>query len=263
MNIAAFQFCPAFLDVEANLAQLTTALASSGAELAVLPELCTTGYFFESLRELHGYSETCDGRTVTTFREIAREKRMIVVAGFPERDGEHVFNSAVIAFPDASFQVYRKIHLFGAEKTMFTPGDRSFHVAEWAGVKIGLMICYDWRFPESVRTLALKGAQIIVHPSDLVAAPQLWQPVMRVRSFENRVFIVTADRNGAERRGDAELVFHGCSQITDANGKVLAEADEEFNGWISAEIDPAKADNKRFSEWNDIFADRRPGMYEM
>ncbi len=263
MKAAAYQFCPAFLDVEANMTQLAEVLLASDAELAVLPELCTTGYFFESHQELLHYSETSGGRTVAAFREIAAEKKMIVVAGFPECDGDRVFNSAVIAFPDGTFQVYRKIHLFGAEKTMFAPGDEGFLLAEWEGAKIGVMICYDWRFPESVRTLALKGAQIIVHPSDLVAAPQLWQPVMRVRSVENRVFTITADRNGTERRGGAELTFHGCSQITDTGGRVLAEADEDFTGWISAEIDPVKADNKRFSEWNDIFADRRPGMYEL
>jgi predicted amidohydrolase len=263
MKAAAYQFCPAFLDVDANMTRLASVLLSCDAELAVLPELCTTGYFFESHQELLGHSENCDGRTVSTFRNVASEKKMIVVAGFPERDGERVFNSAVIAFPDGTFRVYRKIHLFGAEKTMFTPGDGGFFVTEWNGAKIGVMICYDWRFPESVRTLALKGAQIIVHPSDLVAAPRLWQPVMRVRSFENRVFTITADRNGTELRDGAGLTFHGCSQITDTNGKVLAEADEDFTGWISAEIDPSKADNKRFSEWNDIFTDRRPGMYEL
>jgi predicted amidohydrolase len=263
MKVAAYQFCPVLLDVDGNMAQLTGALSACDAELAVLPELCTTGYFFQSYEELLGFAETPDGRTVTAFRDIAAGKKMIVVAGFAERDGASVYNSAVIAFPDGAFQVYRKVHLFGAEKSMFTPGDRGFLLTEWNGVKIGIMICYDWRFPESVRTLALKGAQIIVHPSDLVAAPQLWQPVMRVRSFENRVFTITADRNGTERRGGTELSFHGCSQITDTNGKVLAEADEEFTGWIQAEIDPVKSDNKRFSEWNDIIADRRPEMYDM
>jgi predicted amidohydrolase len=84
---------------------------------------------------------------------------------------------------------------------------------------------------------------------------------MRTRSFENKVYTVTANRNGEERRGEERLTFHGCSQIIAPNGTTLEEVDEQFEGWLRAEIDPSRADEKAFSQWNDIITDRRPDMY--
>jgi predicted amidohydrolase len=261
--VAALQLCPVFLDVGSNLDRFSSFLDTCEAGLAVLPELCTTGYAFNSVEQLRDFAEDIDGRSLRFFRDQAVKKKMIIVAGFPELHGGLIFNSSITALPDGTFHVYRKIHLFGKEKQLFAPGDNGFTVINWKGVRIGVMICYDWRFPESVRTLALKGAQIIAHPSDLVAMPHLWKPVMQTRAFENKVFTITADRNGSETQDGEELVFHGCSQITDTSGRILSELDEPSEGWIYADIDPAKADNKRFSPWNDIIADRRPGMYEL
>lgn len=262
-RVAALQYLPAYLDKDANLSRLEVLLAGVDADLAIVPELATTGYWFESGAQLAGLAEETGGRSCQLFREAALSKRMTVIAGFAERDGDRIYNAAAIAAPDGTLSVYRKTHLFAEEKAIFTPGDTGFQVAAIGGVRIGTMICYDWRFPESARTLALKGAQVIAHPSALVALPRLWQPVMRTRSFENKVFTVTADRIGTERHGDAALTFHGCSQITDVNGSVLVETDEQFEGWIEAVIDPARADDKRFSPHNDIFGDRRPGQYEL
>ncbi|PLX32790.1 MAG: hypothetical protein C0600_01645 [Ignavibacteria bacterium] len=262
MIVSALQFCPAFLDVERNLETLTGHLRDRVSDVAILPELCTTGYFFHDAEQLERVAETADGPSVTRFRDLAAERDMVIVAGFAERDGDAIYNSAVTAFPDGRSEVYRKVHLFAEEKAIFTPGDGGFPVYDWGDrLRLGVMICYDWRFPEAARTLALKGAQVIAHPSNLVAAPRLWKPVMRARSFENKVFTVTANRNGEERRGEERLVFHGCSQIVAPNGTTLIELEEFDTGWISAEIDPATADNKAFSAWNNIFTDRRPDQY--
>jgi predicted amidohydrolase len=261
MRVAALQFCPMPFDADVNLARIEEYLAACDAALAVLPELCTTGYFFSSRAQLASLAEPVRGRFADLLATHARAERRAVVAGFAERDGDRVYNSALTVLPDGSIVAYRKIHLFGGEKNLFEAGDRPFSVVEWDGVRLGTMICYDWRFPESVRSLALQGADIICHPSDLVAEPRLWQPVMRVRAFENRVIAITADRNGAETLGEETLVFHGCSQIADVNGTVLAEADETFTGWIAADVDPARARRKRFSPHNDIFSDRRPELY--
>ncbi len=264
MIIAALQFRPAFLDVRANLDTLAARLASAEADLAVLPELCTTGYFFHDGEQLRSVAEQRDGRTLRTFSALAADRRMTIVAGFAERDGDAIYNSAAAVFPDGRIDIYRKVHLFAEEKRFFTPGNLGFPVLHWGDrLRLGIMICYDWRFPEAARTLALKGAQLIAHPSNLVAAPRMWQPVMRARSLENRVFTITANRNGEERRGEERLQFHGCSQIVAPNGTVLDEADEAFEGWIRADIDPRKADAKAFSSWNDIMADRRPDAYEL
>lgn len=262
-NVAALQFSPILLDAESNLSALSEHLAACDAELVVMPELCTSGYFFADAEELAQCAEPADGTLAELLRDTALARRMILVAGFAEEDGGRFFNSALTVLPDGSLRVYRKVHLFGREKLFFTPGDGGFPVVEWDRLVLGTMICYDWRFPEALRTLALKGAQIVCHPSDLVAAPRLWQPVMRTRAFENRVITITANRNGTETRGDESLTFHGCSQITDVNGDVLAETGEETVGWISADIDASRALNKRFSRHNDIFSDRRPEAYEL
>ena len=264
MIVAALQFQPALLDVDANLSTLESHLQSVDADLAVLPELCTSGYFFRDGEQLQAVAEDLQGPTLQLLRDIATGRGMAVVAGFAERHGAAVYNSAATVLPDGAVHVYRKVHLFAEEKRWFTPGDRGFAVVRWGDrLRLGVMICYDWRFPEAARTLALRGAQVIAHPSNLVAAPRLWKPVMRTRSFENKVFTITANRNGEERRDDERLVFHGCSQIVAPNGTYLEEVDELFEGWLTAQIDPAKADHKAFSEWNDIMADRRPETYEL
>lgn len=263
MRTAALQFAPEFLDVPANLSRIEGYLSACDADLLVLPELCSSGYFFHDAAQLASVAETLDGQTVSLLREAAYAGNRIIVAGIAERDGARVFNSAVTVLPDGSVDVYRKTHLFAEEKILFAPGDTGFRVRDFGTWRLGVMICYDWRFPEAARTLALKGAQVIAHPSDLVAAPELWQPAMRVRSLENRVFTITANRTGSESRGDDELVFHGHSQIVAPSGKVLAQAGEADEGWIVADVDPASADRKAFSKWNDIFADRRPDLYEL
>jgi 5-aminopentanamidase len=261
--IAAYQFCPSFLDPDRNLSRLEQAVERCDGGILVLPELCTTGYFFSSRAELAEFAEPATGRACAFFRETAMRKRAVIVAGFAEADGDRLYNSAITAFPDGSAAIYRKTHLFGFEKDMFTPGDTGFAVHQYHDLRIGIMICYDWRFPESVRTLALRGAQLVCHPSDLVALPRLWKPVMQTRSFENKIYTVTADRNGTETVGDVSLTFHGSSQITDVNGAVLAECGEDDEGWITAEIDPARTVDKSFSSYNDIFGDRRPEMYQL
>jgi 5-aminopentanamidase len=264
MIIAALQFCPSFLDVEANLATLETYLRTVEADLVVLPELCTTGYFFRDSAQLREVAEDRDGPSLRLFREAAAAQGMVIVAGFAEREGDVVYNSAATVFPDGRTEIYRKVHLFAEEKLHFAPGNLGFPVFRWGDrLRLGVMICYDWRFPEAARTLALRGAQVIAHPSNLVAAPRLWKPVMRTRAFENKVYAVTANRSGEERRDDERLTFHGCSQIVAPNGTMLEEVDELYDGWLLAQIDPARADEKSFSRWNDIMADRRPETYQL
>ena len=262
-RVAAFQFAPDFMDTTRNVARIENALSTLDAAIGVFPELCSTGYWFRSREELLSLAETADGSFVTMLRDQALARKTILVAGFAERDGNAVYNTAVTVLPDGARHVYRKTHLFAEEKTIFAPGDTGFPVVRHEGLSLGVMICYDWRFPEAARTLALRGADVILHPSALVALPRLWKPVMRTRAFENRVATVTANRTGTEWHGEASLTFHGSSQIVDVNGDVLAETGTDEEGWIAAEIDPTRARRKAFSEWNDIFLDRRPDMYDL
>lgn len=264
MIVAALQFRPVFLDVAGNLATLAAWLDAVEADLVVLPELCTTGYFFHDTSQLRTVAEPRDGQTMAFLRGVAADRGMTIVAGFAERDGDALYNAAATVSADGRVDVYRKVHLFAEEKLHFTPGNLGFPLPRRDDhLRLGVMICYDWRFPEAARTLALRGAQVIAHPSNLVAAPRLWQPVMRTRAFENRVFTITANRTGIERRGEEELVFHGCSQIVAPNGRVLAEAGQTDEGWVVSRIDPSRADEKAFSSWNDIITDRRPEAYAL
>ncbi len=261
-RVGAVQFAPELGNIKANLERIRGLADEAACRLLVLPELASTGYFFLDRDELYDLAEEPDsGEFCGWVRSFARDHSTVVVAGFAERSGNRLYNSALIALPDESYRVYRKTHLFYKEHLVFEPGDTGFFVVEWEGVRIGTMICYDWRFPESARTLALRGADIIPHPSNLVARKHLWGPTMQTRSFENKVISITANRYGTERRSGEELLFSGESQIVDMNGVIAAEAGAAEDRLITAELFPAKTRSKRFNPFNDLFGDRRPGMY--
>lgn len=261
MRVAALQFEPRFLDPEHNLESILRLLSGARDGLIVLPELCFSGYNFTAERQLAQSADDPAGERFAAIAEIARRKSMGVVAGFVERQGGRYYNSAALVTGDGTIGIYRKTHLYGAEKKWFAPGDTGFRVFEWRGTRIGVMVCYDWRFPEAARALALRGAEVICHPSDLVTGADVWGLAMRARAIENKVYIVTANRTGAEGEGATRLSFTGCSQIVSFNGRILASADAGSECLVEAEIEPERTRNKAFSEWNDIFADRRPDLY--
>ena len=126
---------------------------------------------------------------------------------------------------------------------------------EFKGAMFGVMICFDWAFPEVARILTLKGAQVILHPANLVLP--YCQSAMVTRSIENSVFTATANRIGIER----EIVFSGSSQITSTNGTRLANLSSDEVGIAFADIDPLKADDKMISKRNHVIHDRRPELY--
>ena len=261
-HVGAVQLAPTIGNVEVNLQQVKDIVDKVECDLLVLPELASTGYFFLNRDELRELSEEPEkGRFCSWIRTVAKATSTVIVTGFSERVGDILYNSALIALPDETFHVYRKTHLFYKEHLLFEPGDSGFFVVEWEGVRIGTMICYDWRFPESVRTLALHGADIIAHPSNLVAKKCLWGPTMQTRAFENKVITVTANRYGTEERAGEELVFSGESQIVDMNGKLLAEAGVAENQMITVVVNPLKTRSKSFNKYNDLFMDRRPEFY--
>lgn len=261
MQIAAIQFQPRFLEKEHNLLMIEKHISSLTCDLVVLPELCTSGYFFENHDQVSAMAEEADGTSIRRIFSMAKRKQLAIVMGFLERTDNAFFNSAVFITPDGVKGLYRKTHLFGEEKIWFTPGDTGFQVFDYRDMLIGIMICYDWRFPEAARSLVLSGAEIICHPSNLVSPEWLWRATMQTRSIENKVITITANRTGAEYKGDKSLTFTGCSQIVNYNGDVLAESDATSEGIISAAIEIAQVRKKSFSEWNDIIADRRPELY--
>lgn len=262
LRLAVVQFSPEFGNKERNFDRLRTLSATIEADIIVFPELCTTGYFFQSREETARYAEPVDGPTALFFRSIAAQKQALVVAGFAERDGEHLYNSALVVRPEQEqVNVYRKTHLFYKERFCFDEGNTGFFVVSDAvrNINIGIMICYDWRFPEVARILTLQGADLIVCPSNLVT--DAWRLVMPARAIENKVYVAVANRAGTETSNDEELLFKGNSAIYGYNGAELAKAGPEADAVIYADIIPQATRDKSFNPLNDVLRDRRPNYY--
>jgi predicted amidohydrolase len=262
MRIGFCQFAPRFGDTEGNLEHVASALRRTRAELLVAPELALSGYLFGSRREVERLAEPLPGPATETLQRAARASGCHLVIGLAERAGRRLFNSAALIGPQGLLGRYRKLHLFAEEKLYFAPGDSGFPLFEVEGVKVGLLVCFDHMFPEAARTLALAGAQLICHPSNLVL-PEYGQLTTRVRSIENRVFWVLANRHGREERHGRSLRYTGCSQITASDGRILARAEAEADAVQVVEIDPAEAVNKKVTPYNDLFGDRRPEAYRL
>lgn len=275
MKLSVFQMDVERGAVAANLDRAEVLLgereAHGGADLYVLPELFASGYFFASTDDARALSEDIpDGVTTRRLERWAAETGATVVAGLPERDASRrnpqFFNSAVVVTPRGWAGTYRKTHLFYEETLHFAPGDSGFRV--WtvtdragASYRLGVMICFDWIFPESARALALAGADVIAHPSNLVLP--YCPDAMPVRALENGVFTATANRVGAESNGREELSFIGRSRICGPGATVLADAPAAVEGVFTAEFDPRRARETRLNAFNDRFADRRPEIYAL
>lgn len=262
MRIGVAQTQPAFGEVERNLAEAVT-LASKSADLWVFPEFFSTGYQFLSREEAMSWAEPVpEGPTTEAFESFCRDRACYAVGGLPERDGDRVYNAAILVGPDGLISCYRKIHLFGDEKLYFEPGNRPFSVVDIGPARVGVMICFDHLFPEAARTLALLGADVIAHPANLIL-PDLAQRTMRVRALENGVYAATANRVGSEARGPEALRYTGQSQVIAPDGQILGRCSSDRPESLVVEVDVARARSKRITSRNDKLADRRPEMYRM
>ncbi len=211
------------------------AAARKGAKLVVLPECSITGLAFDSRQELEALAEPLDGPTTSSWRRAAAEHDIIVVGGIAERDGTRLHNTAVLVTPDGVVHWYRKTHFFGAERSLFDPGDRLVCVeTEWG--RIGLAICYDLWFPEIPRALAAADASLLAVPANWFTPPrQLGEASGQLpmgfyhaasAACSNEVTIACADRIGAENG----VSFLGQSFIVGPTGRSLtgpASADGE------------------------------------
>ncbi|MGV8124074.1 MAG: nitrilase-related carbon-nitrogen hydrolase [Candidatus Xenobiia bacterium LiM19] len=260
MKVAYCQCSPRFGEVHENVTRTLSLCEQSIASLFVFPELFSTGYLFTSKDEVEQLSEEIpSGETSQRLMEFCRRKGAFITAGMAERSEGRFYNAAGLFGPDGHLSTYRKLHLFQDEKDWFSPGNLPFSVIDIGEARIGIMICFDWIFPEAARTLALMGAEIICHPSNLVL-PNC-PAAMITRSLENRVFSITADRVGEEERGGRKLRYIGTSQIVSPSGEILARSGEEEEAMIEVEITPEKARNKKILQKNDIFLDRRSDYY--
>jgi 5-aminopentanamidase len=264
MRIGIVQTKPVFGQAQENLSAAVASIEGhkGNADLWILPELFSTGYAFGSRETAERLAEPIpDGPTTQGLIAFAARAGVAIVAGIAERaPAGRIFNSAIAVDSTSGFRaLYRKTHLFDYEKEWFNPGDTGFQVITLAGARLGMMICFDWRFPESARTLALQGAQILAHPSNLVQ-PHC-QDAMVTRALENRVFTATANRIGTEDRAGLKMTFTGRSRIIAPTGHVLAEAPINDTAIIVAEMKPDLADDKAVTSHNDVIRDRRPEFY--
>jgi len=259
MNVAIVQNKPVFGDLKGNAERLLAMIASENADLYILPELAFSGYQFLSRAEAASLAETVDGPTVGLFRKAARDRNACIVFGFPEISGGELYNSSLAVLPDGSSRLYRKTHLFYKETLWFTPGNTGFPIFEFMGVRVGMAICFDWFFPESFRTLALEGADIIAHCSNLVMP--YCQQADFAAAVQNRIFIATANRVGSESRDGETLTFTGASVLLSPRGEYLLKGPSGEAAVLSADIDPLQAREKKINPYNHALDDRQPGFY--
>lgn len=262
MKAGFYQFNPVFGDTERNVENVINALSGKDFDLIVLPELFNTGYRFISHDEVTSLSEPIpEGFTVSALSEASQKMDCYIVFGLAEKASGSYYNSAVIVGPEGYIGLYRKTHLFYEENIWFSPGNTGFNVWDTDIGKIGIMVCFDWFFPESARVLSLRGAGVIAHPSNLVLP--YCPNGMPLRCLENSVYAVTANRTGTENRSPDKKPLHfiGSSQITGPDGTILTRASEDKEELTVLDLDTEKAHNKDFNKYNNIFKDRRPQYY--
>jgi len=259
MKVGYVQTSPIFSDVTQNFKQVENLLGNTKADLIILPELFATGYTFISKEEVESLAENAEGKTAEFLMKIAKRTGAVVVGGFIEKDGNQIFNSSMIVSDSEVLGTYRKLHLYYKEKLWFSPGNKPLKIYEVKNAKIGIMICFDWFFPETMRSLNLLGADIIAHPANLVLP--YCQRAMITRCLINRVFAITSNRIGNEARGEDNFTFTGGSQITSYNGDVLSSAPKDKPHIDFVKIDVEKARDKNINVYNNVIKDRRTEFY--
>lgn len=239
MKIAALQMQSVLADVSANLARIEQAAkeaASQGASLLIAPELAVTGYGAgEAMASL---ASPAGGEIEQRLAEIARVYSIAVVAGFAERAGDNVYNSAIFVDEKGDSYIYRKSHLYGEyERGLFCAEKPSAVLVEHGGITFGMLICYDVEFPENVRRLALAGAELVVVPTALpkgASGSFIAQTLIRTRAFENQVYVAYVNHSGS----DGAFDYAGLSCIAAPDGQFLAQASADNDALLYAEIEP-------------------------
>ena len=267
-TIAAVQFDCQLGEPATNLTTICRLLneaADRGANLIAFPELALTGYGFPTREAVESVAKTLPGPATDAVAEECRKRNVFAVFGLIEKDGDKRFNAAAICGPNGLVGGYRKIHMpcVGVDRFL-DPGDRPFVVHDLGGLKLGVGICFDSSFPESIRTLTLLGADVVVLPTNWAEmAVRNATLVSRVRALENHIYYVAVNRVGDE----TGYHYIGQSSICNFTGDFLAFADTDREAIITAKIDPVAAREKKViicaGEYEiDRVNWRRPEMYK-
>lgn len=267
-RIAGVQMDCQLGNTAANWSEIRTRLreaAALDARLVLFPECTLSGYGFASKEQAWPHAESIPGPTTRELSRECRELKVWAAMGMLEKDDKgRLFNSCALVGPDGDFLSYRKLHLpyLGVDRFV-TPGDRPLAVHDLGGLRVGMNICYDGSFPEASRVLALLGADLILLPTNWpTKAMCTAQYLAAARALENRVFYMAVNRTGDE----SGFHFIGQSRIHDCTGDLLAVCDHDRPAILVADIDPARARQKRIvhvpGEYEiDRVHDRRPEMY--
>ena len=270
VRVACLQTEPIVGEKDRNVSrslEMIAKAADNGARLLVLPELCNSGYVFNSRDEAFALSEPIpEGPTTKAWMDIAKARDLYIVAGITEREGDSLYNSSVVVGPSGYIGTFRKVHLWNEENLFFERGNLGFPVFSTPIGRIGTFICYDGWFPESYRLCALQGADIICIPTNWVPIPgqdpkreAMANILVMGSAHSNSVFVAAADRVGTERGQP----FVGQSLIASYTGWPVAgpasAKDEEI---IYADVNLADARRKRnWNEYNQVLRDRRSDVY--
>jgi predicted amidohydrolase len=266
MRIVCQQLAPKVGEDAANMASIEGAIDEAvalGAELIVLPELCTSGYVFESEAEVAAAALGLDSSVFTQWQERLAGTGAVLIAGFPLKDVHGICNAAVMLDETGVLAVYRKVHLWDEEKRWFVPGNDAPPVVETRHGRVGVLVCYDLEFPEMVRGLLLQGVEIVAVPTNwpLGIKPDHERPAEIHDAMSSarlsRVIVACCDRSGSERG----VAFTGGSAIIGADGWIKAERTGRDAGVLAADIDITTARNKVTSARNNTLDDRRPDVY--
>jgi 5-aminopentanamidase len=256
-------------DNAANWAEIRTRLreaAALEAKLVLFPECALSGYGFQSKEQAWPHAEPLPGPTTQQLGEECRKLGVWAALGMLEREEAtgRLFNSCALVGPGGEIYSYRKLHLpFLGVDRFATRGDHPLAVHDLGGLRVGINICYDGSFPEASRVLALMGADLILLPTNWpTKALCTAQYLAAARALENRIFYMAVNRIGDE----SGFHFIGQSRIHDCTGDLLAVCDHDRPAILAADIDPARARQKRIvhvaGEYEiDRVGDRRPEMY--
>ena len=254
--------------------QFVREAAANGAQIILLPELFEGLYFCKDMdKKYFTWAQEREGHPlIERFSALAKELKVVLPLSYFEKAGDRYFNSLVMINADGEvLENYRKTHIPDGpgyeEKFYFQPGDTGFKVWETTYAKIGVGICWDQWFPETARSLALMGAELIFYPTAIGSEPEInvdskehWQRVQQGHAAANTVPVIAANRIGVEKGESCALTFYGASFMTDYTGEKIAEASRDKEEIIYSKYD--LQENRKQREYWALFKDRRPSMYD-